>query len=165
MYTLEIIEDSYPENPRTMCDYLGTMYCAHKRYNLGDTNAAAPNLADCIWLPLYLYDHSGITMSTAPFSCPWDSGQVGYIYVTKSQIRKEYRCKRISPKLRARILGYLRSEVDEYDNYLTGEVYGFRVFDCCGYDVDSCYGFYGRESAESAGNEALAYYNQNGEEE
>ena len=27
-----------------------------------------------IVLSLYLYDHSGITMSTSRFSCPWDSG-------------------------------------------------------------------------------------------
>lgn len=33
-------------------------------------------------LPLFLYDHSGITMSTGPFHCPWDSGQVGFIYMT-----------------------------------------------------------------------------------
>jgi hypothetical protein len=26
---------------------------------------------------LFLYDHSGITISTGRFSCPWDSGQVG----------------------------------------------------------------------------------------
>ena len=30
-----------------------------------------------LMLPLYLYDHSGITMNTTGFSCPWDSGQVG----------------------------------------------------------------------------------------
>lgn len=32
-----------------------------------------------LMLPLYLYDHSGITMNTTGFSCPWDSGQVGWI--------------------------------------------------------------------------------------
>ena len=30
-----------------------------------------------VFLPLYLFDHSGITMNTSGFSCPWDSGQVG----------------------------------------------------------------------------------------
>lgn len=42
-----------------------------------------------IILPLYLYDHGGITISTRPFSCPWDSGQVGYIYASKDKFRKE----------------------------------------------------------------------------
>ncbi len=87
------------------------------------------NLADAIeaWaeenlaiLPLYLYDHSGITMNTTGFSCNWDSGQVGYIYITKEEYEKywgnffsqEKACK------------FLRAEVEEYDQYLTGEVYG-----------------------------------------
>ena len=39
-------------------------------------------------LPLYLYDHSGITISTRPFSCPWDSGQVGWIYASKDTFRE-----------------------------------------------------------------------------
>ena len=39
---------------------------------------------------LYLYDHSGITMSTGSFCDSWDSGQVGFIYVTKEDIEKEY---------------------------------------------------------------------------
>lgn len=40
-------------------------------------------------LPLYLYDHSGITMNTSGFSDPWDSCQVGYIYMTKEVFLKE----------------------------------------------------------------------------
>ena len=35
-----------------------------------------------VFLPLYLFDHSGITMNTSGFSCPWDSGQVGWIFCT-----------------------------------------------------------------------------------
>ena len=41
-------------------------------------------------LPLYLYDHGGITMSTNPFSCPWDDGgQVGWIYASKQKFIDE----------------------------------------------------------------------------
>ena len=41
-----------------------------------------------LMLPLYLYDHSGLAMSTESFSgraphAEWDSGQVGWIYVSK----------------------------------------------------------------------------------
>ncbi len=41
-------------------------------------------------LPLYLYDHSGISMSTGSFlgravHAEWDSGQVGYIYMDKDR--------------------------------------------------------------------------------
>lgn len=36
--------------------------------------------------PLYMYAHSGIALSHAPFSCPWDSGQVGVHVVLKSDL-------------------------------------------------------------------------------
>jgi len=44
--------------------------------------------------PLYLYDHSGIAMSTSSFigrahHAEWDSGQVGYIYMTKDEAMHE----------------------------------------------------------------------------
>ncbi|MCK0754277.1 hypothetical protein [Chromohalobacter japonicus] len=79
------------------------------------------------WLPLYLYDHGGLTMRPGPFSCPWDSGQVGLIYVTKQH------ADQVLPKLKGetqveweqRINGLLRVEVADYDQFLTGEVYGY----------------------------------------
>jgi len=45
-------------------------------------------------LPLYLYDHSGITMSTGSFvgrapNADWDSGQVGFIYMDKETAMKD----------------------------------------------------------------------------
>ena len=100
-----------------------------------------------IVLPLYLYDHSGITMRTTSFSCGWDSGCVGVIYVSLEDVRKEYGWKRITKKRRERIEGYLRGEVEIYDHYLTGSVYGFNIEreDPDGEEehVDSCWGFFG----------------------
>lgn len=93
-------------------------------------------------LPLYLYDHSGITMNTAGFHCPWDSGQVGFIYVLLEDVRKEYNVKRVSPKLRRKVEDALRVEVDTYDDYLRGNVYGFEV-EKDGEHVESCWGFLG----------------------
>ncbi len=46
-------------------------------------------LGKYVILPLYLYDHSGITMSTGAFSCRWDSGQVGWIYAEKKKFIEE----------------------------------------------------------------------------
>lgn len=80
-----------------------------------------------IMLPLYLYDHSGITMSTSSFSCRWDSGQVGFIYVSKETVRKEYGWSRFTKDRVERIEAYLKGEVETYDHYLTGEVYGYTL--------------------------------------
>lgn len=40
-------------------------------------------------LPLYLYDHSGLAMSTNDFGDRWDSGCVGFIYMDKDTAMKE----------------------------------------------------------------------------
>ena len=93
-------------------------------------------------LPLYLYDHSGLTISTSSFSCPWDSGQIGWIYVKKEHIRKEWGVKRISPKLRGKSMDNLKGEVECYDQFLRGEIYGYVIFHN-DEDVGSCWGFYG----------------------
>lgn len=92
-----------------------------------------------IALPLYLYDHSGITISTHPFSCRWDSGKVGYIYISYERIRKEYSVKRVTKKLRKQVREYLKGEVKTLDQYLTGDVYGYVS------EVDGCNGFFGEE--------------------
>ncbi len=79
-----------------------------------------------VQLPLYLYDHSGITMSTGSFGCRWDSGQVGFIYITREKIQKEWGWKTLTEKRRRYLASFMASEVEEYDHYLTGEVYGFK---------------------------------------
>lgn len=77
-------------------------------------------------LPLYLYDHSGITMNTSGFSCPWDSGQVGWIYADKEMLEKEY--GKLTPETLETARRVLEGEVKEYDYYLTGQCYGFQLF-------------------------------------
>ena len=147
------VMDHFEQNPMTW-ENLGTMICWHKRHNLGnDHNYSEPeefrqefNDKNAIILPLYLYDHSGITMNTTGFSCGWDSGQVGFIFVSKEDVRKEYGVKRISPKLKARVIEYLKKEVEIYDNYITGEVYRVVVEkenEGEMEEVESCGGFYG----------------------
>ncbi len=38
-------------------------------------------------------------MNTTGFSCPWDSGQVGWVFVSKKKVREEYGVKRITESL------------------------------------------------------------------
>lgn len=97
-------------------------------------------------LPLYLYDHGGITIRTSSFSCSWDSGQVGWIYVTKTRLRKELEVEQITKDIIRQAEKILRAEVETYDQYLTGKVYGFTVYeaeDGCFAELESCGGFYG----------------------
>ena len=151
-HTIHIYYDSEPTSPREW-DNLGTMTCFHNRYDLGDEHlmsvAVLQELVeepDVIALPLYLYDHSGISMRTNrsyPFNCPWDSGQVGFIWVRKQDVRREYSVKRISQKTYDRALSVLETEVEIYDQYLTGQVFGFAIENEAGEHLDSYWGYYG----------------------
>ena len=149
-YTVKVVQDEYPINPRKEYDNLGTMVCFHSRYNLGDKHdfdiesiQEFVKRKDVFSLPLYLYDHSGITISTASFSCPWDSGQVGYIFVEREKFLKEFGFKKMTKKAKERLNNILAGEVGEYDNYLTGDVYGYRVEDEEGNTIESGWGFNG----------------------
>ena len=152
-YTIEVYHDDCPDDPRDW-DNLGTMVCWHSRYDLGDEqprydarewyNEEIDGIA--VILPLYLYDHSGIGMSTSnsryPFNCRWDSGQVGWIYATKEKVRREYGLQRISKKALGRAREVLRIEVEVYNDYISGQTYCYAVMDREGEVVDSCGGFY-----------------------
>lgn len=89
--------------------------------------------------PLYLYDHSGLSIRTTPFSCRWDSGQVGFAIIFKSQIEKGWGTLENWRETADRVI---EGEVKVYDDYLTGNVYGFEVY-VDDEIADSCYGFYG----------------------
>ena len=153
--TVEVYQDTNPESPREWSN-IGVIVCWHNRYDLGDKhNFGEPDefyewLKDnpAIVLPLYLYEHGGITMSCSnsgyPFTDMFDAGQVGYIYITREKIRQEYGWKYLTSSRIATIKTYLMNEVHTYDDYLTGNVYGY-ITRCnqCGAELDSCWGFYG----------------------
>jgi hypothetical protein len=127
-----------------------------------------------LMLPLSLLDHSGVHMwvgSGPHWSDPggWDSGQVGFIYMSLADVEKEYGDR--SPESIEKATKYLTGEVEEYDQYLTGDVYGFQLFEIVrepvGPDRDveravvdgtpvwlertdfSCWGFFGNDWAEN----------------
>jgi hypothetical protein len=172
-FELKIEQDTNPMNPRTDWDNLGTMVCFHKRYDLGDKTdyrtedydswneleeGIVKNEGEVFILNLYLYDHSGITISTSPFDCRWDSGQIGFIFVSKYKMKKEGIDE-------SKVEEYLKGEVETYDKYLTGEVYCYEVYEIETCDkghqhkklVESCGGYFGEEECESEGQSVLQH--------
>lgn len=189
---LRIVIDPEPCNPRTDFDNLATMACWHRRYCLGDADgparlreavrasrrrrsrrnndlddpaSLAQALAGCrdiVWLPLFLYDHSGITMSTSrgyPFNDRWDAGQVGFVFMTRGQILATLaspgaRC--LTTALRAAAAAMMRSEVETYDQFLTGNVFGYVVERENGEHLDSCWGYFGETQCLDEGRAGAA---------
>jgi len=96
-------------------------------------------------LPVWAYVHSGSTIKAAltnPFGCPWDSGRSGWVYVMRDKALKEFGRKLPSRKLKFRILDVLKGEVETFNQWLNGDVYGYRI-ELNGEQVDSCWGMYG----------------------
>lgn len=101
-------------------------------------------------LPVYMYEHSGIALNCGGFSDPWDSGQVGFIYVSYEALRKEYSVKRVGKKTLKTAERVLKQEVKTYSEYVNGEVYGFIVKDSDDEQIEdgSCWGYYGDDGDE-----------------
>ena len=132
---LEIWPDPSPISPREN-ENLGVMIYNHRRYVLGDERISHSSFDDyleahnldpdqVVSFPLYVYEHSGIHMSVDDFNDPWDSGCVGVIYTTFERIAQEY--GEATPQTVEMARDLLRGEVEEFDQYISGEVYGFRL--------------------------------------
>lgn len=99
--------------------------------------------------PLFAYVHSGVALSLGqgyPFNDPWDSGQIGYVLVRRNAVKKG-----AEEKLKA-----AESLVKTWNEYLSGDVYGYVIEDAEGNHLDSCWGFYGYDYAIEQAKEALA---------
>ena len=167
-YQMTIVPDDYAESPREW-DNLCTIAAFHKRYNIGDNDIDINYKDFNSWdemekhilkkdvlfcLPVYMYDHGGISISTTPFSCKWDSGQVGFIFVEKSKVRYEYSVKKITKELKEKVMEIALDEIETLNQYLSGDVWTVVIEDESG-DMVFCSGFYGYENAKQSGIETL----------
>jgi hypothetical protein len=178
-YELVIEQDYDPMNPRTDWDNITTMFCFHKNYDLGDKHEyKSSNFNSWDELkeqieqdykvlfikPLYLYDHSGITISTSPFGCQWDSGQVGWVIIDEKQLN--LMCGKDFERSEEKLNCITDSEVKTYDEYLTGEVYQYKVYEIetcsLGHEhrnlIESCGSYFSEEECENEGKSVLRSY-------
>ena len=83
--------------------------------------------------PVYAYIHGMATVSMGPFSCPWDSGQSGFSFISKETHPDEAQARQIA-----------KNELEVFDHWLRGNCYRFEVFED-GEWADSGCGFYGND--------------------
>lgn len=155
-------------NPRDHTN-VGTFVHWHRRYVLGDEQISGQMdeamqrgglrllrryltlmRGATVVMPVGLIDHSGISVYVGggAHACDpggWDSGTVGVIFDTPES-REE------TGVPLDKVEEALKSEIEVYDLYVRGEVYGYRV----GADrvEDSCFGFLGYECVKEAAAEA-----------
>ena len=183
----KIYQDEYAESPRDW-DNIGKMICWHKRYTLGEEKllelwseskeCSLKNLTDncsgwdeveevlkkefgaVVILPLFLYDHSGISMRTYPHGqhAGWDGGYVGFIFATKEDILKGWEKKKLTKSLLTKAKGCLEGEVETYSQYLEGDVYHYIVEDENGEMLDSCGGYFGFDETKKEVERVVDFY-------
>ena len=175
-YKSEITQEEFADNPRNW-DNITKMICFHGSYDLGDNHDINPDdfagwdeMEEHICkefdvvriMPLYLYDHSGISISTSreyPFNCPWDSGQVGFVFITAETAMREYGYKnQLGMREHKHLTDLIDGEVNLYNQYLTGDVWSCVITDEDDEVVD-CDSIYGYDEAESTTEGMLARLN------
>ena len=167
-YRIKTYQDDEPDNPRDWDNlgkifYGHKRYVFRKKisdigevdvrkefedcYSWDDVEKRIIELYDpLVILPLYLYDHGILRIKIGDFydsQLPqgyayFDTGMVGFVIAEKDKVRKEYKVKRISKKLREQVKQILEDEIDVFDKYLSGQVYAY-VIEGDGY---ACSGFY-----------------------
>lgn len=113
-----------------------------------------------VFLPLAIYDHSGVTMWVGSkwdhFDAQWDCSNVGFIFTTKKKVfewcggyrddKKKFH-KLTERNWREVAEHDLKAEVELYDMWLQGECYGYwqekwNALDGEWEELNSCWGFY-----------------------
>lgn len=120
--------DTYIENEMSMQE----LWEAFKKYNLV--------------IPVHAYEHGGITISASGRRAGWDSfdsGQLGFVYASHEDIKKNFMVKRLTKNILKKAEEVLIAEVSEYDDYLTGNVWGYIIGDESDDSLESCWGFLG----------------------
>ncbi|QIV65788.1 hypothetical protein Cp1R7AA1_028 [Mesorhizobium phage Cp1R7A-A1] len=115
---------------------------------------AKDNARDWYVTNLYMYEHSGVAYRAGernPFSCPWDSGQVGIVALKKSD------WGRGKGERNAKRLEYAKGVAEEYGRWANGECYGYVLRDPEGEERDSCWGHIGFEWVEESAKEAAIH--------
>ena len=144
-YTIVLEQDEYCESPNEWGDDMLFLLAKHREFDVSRRGVDIDEIFDHIeetnvweWegyrlLPLFAYIHSGISLSTSRV-CQWDSSLVGLIFVSKEFEIDE----------QDRLVGNLLSE---WNTYLIGDVWGYKILSKDDEQVDALAGIYGYKYA------------------
>ncbi len=134
-HVIRVYSDDSPPNPREGDD-MATFVMFHKNHDLGDSKDHTWKVEDYsgwaemqvaleknyrLVVPVYMYDHGGVSLARSPFSCPWDSGQVGFVGASADAIRGVYGVKRLTRNVMEKARRYIEGAVESYSKYVNGE--------------------------------------------
>lgn len=102
--------------------------------------------------PLYMYNHSGISLSLSPITCDWDTSKIGWVYVTLDRFKEHYFDDYTgSEEQKKKLTDAINGELSVFNDYYAGNVFYFTLekkvtCQCCDHvaysDIDSVGGYY-----------------------
>lgn len=138
IFKLEINQDQWAENPREWDNVCTIISPCNREWDVSDKGhhmdveefkrwlTKAEKNDNISWRYIYMYDHSGQTISLTSFGDPWDSGICGIIYVDKKTVLKE--CGGATKdNWKEKAFEQMKAEIEVYDQFIRGDVYGFRL--------------------------------------
>lgn len=139
LYRIEVTDDYFMDDPIDTGEISTTGFVTWlNRTKIGDQ----PEIGRDQWyaenkgdykhiLSLYMYSHGGISLSTEPFSCSFDSGWAGFVYSDSENVED------------------ILQDVKTYENYLNNtDCYGYTITNNFFNEVEeSCCGFSSYEEA------------------
>lgn len=130
--------DESPMNPLEDEDVVHVVCLNHRRYALGHEQVDGDAMEElrqrllggemAAYRPVYMYDHSGVALSTEPFGCRWDSGLIGWAYITK-EVAAETGHNYETVEGKRALNRSIESVVKEYGHYASGDTWYIRVCD------------------------------------
>ena len=142
-------------------EYMAEYFSEHEKLDMIEATG------EIVWLPISMYDHSGITIwlggKGGHVDAQWDCSTIGFAYVEKCTAEKEGALRADKNGLynghkswQEWAYAMMEGEMETYNQYVTGEVFGYMVEGGDGYCDDSCWGFYGTDEIPEMIEEAKA---------
>jgi hypothetical protein len=159
-YLIKVVQDEQPDSPDEWGNEDAFIVYDHRQFSVTRKGFDPREIFEHIErtkkyfydgyhvFPLYAYIHSGVALSVGDHNFPdarWDVSMTGWVLVQKT---KGWTWRR------AKALEVAKAITEEWNQYLSGDVYGYKVYDMGdaeadeededeGTMVDSCWGYYG----------------------
>lgn len=166
-FKAKLYHDEDPQSPKDW-DQAGTLVTWHRSYTFdvdgqkefGESEEFFKQAKKGRWVYLLvgMIDHSGIRLypgggHAVGDAAGWDSGTVGVIYTTRERFLEL--CDSNPRGWRKKAAETLKSELETWNEYVSGQVYGYTITGPDGEEGDSCWGIYGYDYAVQEMKDAL----------
>ena len=140
-----------PADDIDLCaEYMAEYFSKHEKLDMIEA------AGEIVWLPISMYEHSGISIwlggKDGHVDARWDCSTIGFAYVEKCTAEKEGALRADKNGLyngrkswQEWAYDMMEREMETYNLFVTGEVFGYMVEGGDGYCDDSCWGFYGTD--------------------